>query len=115
VKCPGTGDCCIEHVPDAGCSDVKCCEIVCEIDIFCCRGEWDYVCASKAQQHCPHLCGCVHFGDFDHNANVDLLDFAALQNCFTAEGGAIGPECACADYDDDGDSDLFDFIYFGPH
>ena len=39
-------------------------------------------------------------GDFDRDADVDLLDFARFQNCFDAEQGSHFPcDCRSADFD----------------
>jgi len=115
VKCPGDGSCCSAHPATTGCDRAACCELVCDLDIFCCRGEWDTVCANKARLNCPNVCECVLFGDFDATAAVDLLDFASFQLCFSgAGGGPLAAGCACADYDGDDDADLADFARFGP-
>ena len=47
--------------------------------------------------------------DFNDDGDVDLDDFACLQNCFGGEGVPVGPECAAADINRDGDVDLDDF------
>jgi hypothetical protein len=48
------------------------------------------------------------FGDFDGDGDIDILDFAALQRCFSGPGGVIPPTCAPGDRDGDGDVDLAD-------
>jgi hypothetical protein len=48
-------------------------------------------------------------GDCDGDTDVDLVDFAAFQLCFTGSGGTATAECLCADFDKDGDVDLVDF------
>ncbi|MCP4593995.1 MAG: hypothetical protein GY842_24955 [bacterium] len=49
-------------------------------------------------------------GDADGDGDFDLEDFAALQRCFTGDGGGpIGPECGAFDVDGDDDVDLIDF------
>ena len=113
-ECPRSGGCCVgPHTP--GCEREGCCEIVCALDSFCCRGEWDSVCARKARDNCPNVCDCESFGEFDNTPPVDLRDVAGLFNCFTGSGGdTSGETCACSDYDGDGDSDLFDYAVFVP-
>jgi hypothetical protein len=51
VRCPGDGDCC-RDTDSPGCADVECCELVCDEDEFCCTGEWDELCARKANAMC---------------------------------------------------------------
>lgn len=113
-ECPRSGGCCVgPHTP--GCEREGCCAIVCEQDSFCCRGEWDSVCARKARDSCPNVCDCDSFGEFDGATPVTLLDVAGLFNCFTGSGGVTsGDPCACSDYDGDGDSDLLDYAVFVP-
>lgn len=43
--------------------------------------------------------------DWDGDGDVDLVDFAGLQRCFTGSGGHAGDACACA-FDADGDLDV---------
>jgi hypothetical protein len=53
------------------------------------------------------------FGDLDNDNDVDLVDFAAFQLCFTGSGGGpVSGSCLCADFDADGDVDLVDFAGF---
>jgi hypothetical protein len=51
------------------------------------------------------------FGQFDSDmdCDVDLVDFANFQICFTGPGGSAGGECLIHDSDDDGDVDLAEF------
>jgi predicted outer membrane repeat protein len=51
----------------------------------------------------------VQFGDSEPDGDVDLVDFAMLQLCFTGPGSDAAPECAPFDLDQDGDVDLVDF------
>jgi hypothetical protein len=51
-------------------------------------------------------------GDFDFDGDVDLVDFAQFQLCFTGAGGPLPPGCEPGDFDDDGDCDLVDFAGF---
>ncbi|HUT57086.1 MAG TPA: hypothetical protein VNA25_04330 [Phycisphaerae bacterium] len=49
-------------------------------------------------------------GDADGDGDFDLEDFAALQRCFTGDGGGpVGPTCQMFDADGDTDLDLTDF------
>jgi hypothetical protein len=47
-------------------------------------------------------------GDCDGDRDVDLLDFAEFQVCFSGEGGGVSMGCECADLDGDDDVDLED-------
>lgn len=49
--CPGTGDCCFD-TGGQSCNDAECCERVCAADDFCCTGEWDELCAGRANDIC---------------------------------------------------------------
>jgi hypothetical protein len=49
--CPGGGDCCFDN-GTPGCEDEACCELVCDLDPFCCTSMWDGVCAGHALDLC---------------------------------------------------------------
>jgi len=60
--------------------------------------------------------------DCDSDGDLDLIEFARLQACFTGSVGPsetpaypVNPELCCAafDYDDDGDVDLADAAFYG--
>lgn len=111
--CPREGNCCSAHL-GRGCEREACCDLVCKLDDYCCEFAWGPNCGALAQQHCPNVCTCLMFGDFDQSGTIDLSDFAALQVCFSGDyPGYVGPGCECADYDGDDDSDIFDFAHFG--
>jgi uncharacterized membrane protein len=50
-------------------------------------------------------------GDADHDADLDMYDFGALQVCFTASG-PVQSGCETFDFEPDGDVDLDDFAAF---
>ncbi|MGB0715465.1 MAG: hypothetical protein ACPGXK_06285 [Phycisphaerae bacterium] len=44
---------CYSSLPEQrGCSDRDCCNLMCDVDPFCCFEHWDEVCASNASQLC---------------------------------------------------------------
>ena len=59
----------------------------------------------------PVRCGLS--GRLDCDRDVDLLDFAGLQACFTGPGPASpAPGCYFFDFEPDGDIDLDDYAVF---
>lgn len=61
------------------------------------------------------LVGVGHFGDSNSDGNVDLVDFAQFQLCFSGPSPVSMPSAACLsafDNDGDGDIDLVDFAQF---
>ena len=60
---------------------------------------------------------CVLLGDANGDGFIDLLDYAAIQRCFTGPGRPIPPapepvHCVCLDLDGDRDIDLIDYAIF---
>lgn len=51
-------------------------------------------------------------GDADADGDVDLVDFAAFQDCADEAGGLPQPQCLLLDYDRDDDVDLDDYSGF---
>jgi hypothetical protein len=49
-------------------------------------------------------------GDGDGDCDVDLHDYALLQECFSGEGVPYGPGCQCFDADSNGNVDLNDVL-----
>ena len=58
--CPGgghpecnanAGDCCVPN-GTPGCNNEDCCNLICDIDPFCCDAEWDSICAGEAAGIC---------------------------------------------------------------
>ncbi|MGA0173879.1 MAG: hypothetical protein ACO3NL_09585, partial [Phycisphaerales bacterium] len=49
--CGSGGDCCQEG-DGAGCSDVSCCQMICELDPYCCEVRWDQYCVMAATYYC---------------------------------------------------------------
>jgi hypothetical protein len=48
---PDAGDCCTPN-GSPGCNDETCCQIVCNLDPFCCDTLWDEPCAGEAGDFC---------------------------------------------------------------
>ena len=53
-------------------------------------------------------------GDREPDGDLDLLDFAGFQSCFSGDGNNYpdDPSCSVADFDGDGDVDSVDFVEF---
>jgi WD40 repeat protein len=51
-------------------------------------------------------------GDTDGDGDVDLVDFAQFQLCFTGPGAPLADGCDSVDFDNDNDVDLADFGEF---
>ncbi|MCK4340182.1 MAG: hypothetical protein KAY37_00475 [Phycisphaerae bacterium] len=51
-------------------------------------------------------------GDWNGDGYVDLVDFAALEDCLDGPDGGLEPGCDCFDFNDDEDADLEDFAGF---
>ena len=51
IACPNPGPC--DEIRDApGCEDEACCDLVCDLDRFCCTTGWDAICAERAVLLC---------------------------------------------------------------
>jgi formylglycine-generating enzyme required for sulfatase activity len=50
--------------------------------------------------------------DFDHDGDVDVVDYAEATGCTTGPDGSIAADCNVFDLDGDGDVDLQDFAAF---
>jgi hypothetical protein len=66
AQCPASGSCFVSHATP-GCNDPDCCEVVCDIDPFCCDVAWDSICAGEAADACG--CGAPEAGScfIQHN------------------------------------------------
>jgi len=56
----------------------------------------------------------VLIGDFDNDGDVDLVDFAHLQLCFSGDGNPYAAGCVDADLNEDGSVGNTDFNLFAP-
>lgn len=55
---------------------------------------------------------CFVPADFDHDYDVDLIDFAIFRQCFNGANHPYAPGCSRTDFDQDNDVDLLDFSDF---
>jgi hypothetical protein len=55
---------------------------------------------------------CSAPGDADGDGDLDLVDFAEFQLCFSGPTMQASPECSCSDMDGNGTVDLVDFGEF---
>lgn len=118
----------VNNVPDLPCDD----EDSCTTDDTCVDGvcigtledcDGDGVC--DLEDNCPTVpnagqdpAACNGPFDFDHDGDVDLVDFAVVHDCLggpgelTPPGGCAPGDFSTADIDTDGDVDLDDFRQF---
>ncbi len=85
---PGAGPC-DQANGTPGCDDVKCCELICAQDPFCCENTWDQICADSAIKQCfkePTGACCV-----DNECVI-----ATQADCFNAGGKYFGDGSACS-------------------
>jgi len=50
--------------------------------------------------------------DYDADGDIDIVDFARFQVCYSGTNAAFADGCEWADYDEDGDVDGLDFVAF---
>lgn len=74
-----------------------------------CPGEFH---GSGSSCDAANLCCPTPFGDWDRDADMDMKDFAGLQNCLTIAGGPVAPGCSCFDHNHDNNVDQADVISF---
>ncbi len=55
--CVSPNDCCADN-ETPGCNNAACQSCVCDLDGFCCNTAWDELCATRAMNDCPGVCGC---------------------------------------------------------
>ncbi len=117
-------DCC-ELSSGVGCSDANIEACVCKMLPDCCINGWDETCAIAVETYSCGSCesdsidcdangisDVCELGDFDEDNTVDLADYKAFHNCYTAPGFSVGPGCEVGDFDCDSDIDLRDFAAF---
>ncbi len=73
---PGGNVCCVASPNGTpGCEDGACCATVCAVDPFCCKMQWDGICAAEAKGLCADIC-CT--GDVNGDGVVDGADLGIL-------------------------------------
>ena len=82
-----------------------------------CEGEHDrYAGINTTCQDSGYKCCPYPFADADKDGDVDQVDFAMFQLCYTGSGGSVPPGCECWDQDNagagDGHIDAADFTAF---
>jgi CSLREA domain-containing protein len=83
---PTAGSCYIEHA-GVGCRTGTCCNVICDLDAFCCQTGWDPLCAQEAAE----LCGdCGSFGAGPCHLNN------GTPGCY--EDGCCAAVCALDDF-----------------
>ena len=92
-ECPNPegGDCCTATAGIWGCTDVSCCQMVCDTDSFCCETEWDAQCVKYATE----LCGCSGGGggDAPNDGCSDAIEINLGSNSVSNIGATTnGPE-----------------------
>ncbi|MBI4581410.1 MAG: hypothetical protein HY718_17035 [Planctomycetes bacterium] len=100
----------VDTINGACCKTDGTCEPLDEVSCANAGGRWDGVGTACGQLRC-----CPQqYGDTDKDDDVDMDDFALLQQCMTVGGGPISstPGCECLDSEPDGDIDLDDAIHF---
>ena len=75
-----------------GCSDFDCCNVVCELDPFCCSTDWDQFCVDAAAQTIE----CGYEGSVCCAPNGSCLVGFGAASC-AGIGGTLVPETMCED------------------
>ncbi len=98
--CPGQGATCRRAVCPGvpGCEDPFCCSDVCERDSYCCREDWDDVCAERARTVCTRAPGndlCFHPTDPDRGALMMQIPGVHVGDGTNATASATDPDFCC--------------------
>jgi hypothetical protein len=98
--CPNPAQDCLVGGGAPGCSDEACCNLVCDLDPFCCNTVWDGLCASGALANCAFspVCNECCPADLNSDGVVDGADLGILL-------AAWGTKDPCTDLSGDGTVD----------
>lgn len=100
----------VDSIRGACCRSDGDCEFTDQVSCQTAGGRWDGVGTTcEAIRCCP-----VQHGDTDKDGDVDMADFAVLQQCFSTPGMIKNddPRCRCLDSELDGDVDMDDAVRF---
>jgi len=86
------------------CNDSSCCELVCDLDPFCCAVQWDGFCAASAIKSCPSCdnpgnaasCYAAHEGTYCNDASCCAIVCAADPFCCATRWDGVCAEAAAA-------------------
>ncbi len=99
--CHGSHDSCHLVHATPGCTDSGCCNLVCDLDPYCCSDAWDEVCLSWAAQMCgtpPHNDRC-----WSEQPGLGALRLDANSSTIISLHGATAdssdPDICCYGYD----------------
>ena len=84
---PEAGDCCVA-TGKPGCTDDTCCNLVCDLDPFCCLAGWDSMCVNLASDLCE-VCqqpGACCFADGSCQDVSGLLECNFLAGVYQGDG-----------------------------
>ncbi|MCA9286406.1 MAG: hypothetical protein KDA22_14365 [Phycisphaerales bacterium] len=76
--CAGCGEegagSCVEFNGTAGCESAACCELVCDVDPFCCSNFWDAICGEEGVSLCTGCGGVISGSCWEANGTVACND-----------------------------------------
>ncbi|MFH1530902.1 MAG: C25 family cysteine peptidase [Pseudomonadota bacterium] len=103
-QCVGGLGC--EATDESGCGGCPCEVCVCEMDAYCCNGQWDDICATECVEHCG---GCPTEGDCTEKECGDDGCGGSCGGCSQGEECVLGhcgapcqPDCAGKECGGDG-------------
>jgi len=103
-SCVGGAGCEVDDQP--GCNGCHCEDCVCDLDAYCCEGQWDDICVTECLEHCG---GCPAEGDCDGKECGDDGCGGSCGDCAEGEECVLGlcdepclPDCEGKDCGGDG-------------
>jgi len=87
---PGNPSCYVPH-ETPGCLQPRCCDLVCEFDLFCCIDVWDDFCVEQAEilcteVYCPEEGECLEVHDGPGCIDDSCCEFVRLHDPFCGFG-----------------------------